>query len=158
MLTYQLQRHAQSKSSRCWISWRLITKCIVLTFRGMHNISKKLNCKYQNPSCCCCCCCCCSITPIYPISKDMDSTIPRMNLIVCHTLFDLVFGSGFNWDPNILYNSCIYTCLFYIISLGAGGSPGTPAPWVFIYMKLLRGWCYASSGVGWGWGGVGWGW
>ena len=114
MLTYQLQRHAQSKSSRCWISWRLITKCIVLTFRGMHNISKKLNCKYQNPSCCCCCC---SITPIYPISKDMDSTIPRMNLIVCHTLFDLVFGSGFNWDPNILYNSCIYTCLFYIISI-----------------------------------------
>ena len=24
-------------------------------------------------------------------------------------------------------------------------------------MKLLHGWCYASSGVGWGWGGVGWG-
>ena len=37
-----------------------------------------------------------------------------------------------------------------IYTLGAGGSPGTPAPWVFIYMKLLHGWCYASSGVGWG--------
>ena len=42
-----------------------------------------------------------------------------------------------------------------IYTLGAGGSPGTPAPWVFIYMKLLRGWCYASSGVGLGWGGIG---
>ena len=35
----------------------------------------------------------------------------------------------------------------YIYTLGAGGSPGTPAPRGFIYMKL-----------GWGWGGVGWGW
>ena len=29
-------------------------------------------------------------------------------------------------------------------------SPGTPAPRVFIYMKLLHGWCYASNGVVWG--------
>ena len=27
----------------------------------------------------------------------------------------------------------------YIYTLGAGGSPGTPAPRVFIYMKLLHG-------------------
>ena len=41
----------------------------------------------------------------------------------------------------------IYTINIYIYTLGAGGSPGTPAPRGFIYMKL-----------GWGWGGVGWGW
>ena len=39
----------------------------------------------------------------------------------------------------------------YIYILGAGGLPGTLlAPWVFIYIKLLHGWCYVSSGVGWG--------
>ena len=36
--------------------------------------------------------------------------------------------------------------LVNIYTLGAGGSPGTPAPRGFIYMKLA-----------WGWGGVGWG-
>ena len=67
----------------------------------------------------------------------------------------------------------------YIYTLGAWGSPGTPAPRGFIYMKLGWGWggvgvgwggdgnvpctcthgrCYASHGMGWGWGGVGWGW
>ena len=39
----------------------------------------------------------------------------------------------------------MYACSTYIYTLGAGGSPGTPAPRGFIHMKL-------------GWGGVGWGW
>ena len=60
----------------------------------------------------------------------------------------------------------------YIYTLGAWGSPGTPAPRGFIYMKLGWGWggvgwdgnvpctcthgrCYASHGMGWGWGGDG---
>ena len=69
--------------------------------------------------------------------------------------------------------------MYNIYTLGAWGSPGTPAPRGFIYMKLGWGWggvgvgwggdgnvpctcthgrCYASHGMGWGWGGVGWGW
>ena len=48
----------------------------------------------------------------------------------------------------------IHTDTLYVYTLGAGGSPGTPAPWVFIYiMKLVHGRCYASNGLG--WGGVG---
>ena len=55
------------------------------------------------------------------------------------------------------FNRCLTN--IYIYTLGAGGSPGTPAPWVLIYMKLRVGWggddnvpctcthgrCYATS-------------
>ena len=52
----------------------------------------------------------------------------------------------------MIFGLWVYICIqinkdIYIYTLGAGGSPGTPAPRGFIYMKL-----------GWGWGGVGWGW
>ena len=47
-------------------------------------------------------------------------------------------------DKSMIYLFYLY---IYIYTLGAWGSPGTPAPRGFIYMKL-----------GWGWGGVGWGW
>ena len=57
----------------------------------------------------------------------------------------------------------------YIYTLGAGGSPGTPAPRGFIYMKLGWGWggvktffelahmVGATQVMGWGGVGVGWG-
>ena len=51
------------------------------------------------------------------------------------------------------HNICIY-----VYTLGAGGSPGTPAPRVFIYIYI---WSYymvdATQVAGWGWVGVRWG-
>ena len=88
-------------------------------------------------------------------NKNTTGNLPRSSEVA-----KLIrFGSKFPTDQVrctwIVMSACRHVTEFtilgymyiYIYTLGAWGSPGTPAPRGFIYMKL-----------GWGWGGVGVGW
>ena len=79
----------------------------------------------------------------------MDSTIPRINLIVCRKLLDLFFGAGCNWDPNVVYNSCIhvhYILFMYIhiyihIYIYALSSTLCTVPQHYMYICEHKGLC-----------------
>ena len=87
-----------------------------------------------------------------------ESLDPPMKALLCTCIVIISYISTILAN-HTAYISIIIRLYIYIYTLGAGGSPGTPAPWVLIYMKLRVGWggddnvpctcthgrCYATS-------------